>query len=134
MAYQYRICRKQICWKSESFSPSRTGRRQSCFFWVLRCSLLNIPCVARQHKHQKMKNSHCAKVNAVHFWRNCTKAMANALATIARPFTIVCLKLTSSGRPVWQPTWHKNTSAYHSLGNCISLQTTSIKATTETFP
>ena len=42
---------------------------------------------------------------------------------MARPFTIVCLKLTSSGRPVGQPTWHKNTSAYHSLGNCISLQT-----------
>ena len=36
---------------------------------------------------------------------------------------IVCLKLTSSGRPVGWPTWHKNTSAYHSLGNCISLQT-----------
>ena len=48
---------------------------------------------------------------------------ANALATIARPFTVVCLKLTSSGRPVGRPTWHKNTSAYHSLGNCITLQT-----------
>ena len=65
MAYQYRICQKQICWKSESFSPSRAGRRQSRFSRV--CSLLNIPCVAQQYKHQKMKNGHCVKVNVVHF-------------------------------------------------------------------